>query len=63
MVEAAEAAEEVEEEEAVEEAAQQQAQQPQEEETRNSLEQNHLPSVGIDKMSTDSFRIFKDTCL
>ena len=56
------AVEEEEEEEVGEEVAQQQAQQPQEEETRNSSEQNHLPSMGIDKSSTDSSRIFKDTC-
>ena len=56
------AEEEVEAEE--EEALQQEEQQPQEEEEmRNSLEQNHLPSMGIDKTSIDSSRIFKDTCL
>ena len=50
-------------EEVEEEAAQQQARQPQEEETRNSSEQNHLPSMEIGKTSTDSFRTFRDTCL
>ena len=49
--------------EEVEGAAQQQVGQPQEEEEmRNSSEQNHLPSAGIDKTSTDSFQISKDTC-
>ena len=56
-----EAVEEAVEEEVAEEVEQQQAQQ-QEEETRNSSEQNHLPSMGIDKMSTDSSRIFRDIC-
>ena len=56
--------EEVEVEEVAEEEEQQQVeeQQRQEEETRNSSEQNHLPSMGIDKTSTDSSRIFRGTC-
>ena len=62
MAEVAEEAEE-EEEEVVEEAPQQEEQQLQEEEEmRNSLEQNHLPSMGIGKTSTGSSQIFKDTC-
>ena len=54
----------VEEVEVAEVEAQRQAeQQPQEEEEmQNSSEQNHPPSTGIDKTSTGSFRIFKDTC-
>ena len=56
------AEEEVEEEEVAEE-AEEVAQQPQEEETRNSSERNHLPSMEIGKTSTDSFRIFRGTCL
>ena len=56
----------VEEEVAVEEvveARQQAEQQLQEEEgTQNSSEQNHLPSAEIDKTSTDSSQISKDTC-
>ena len=54
------------EEEVAEEAAEgaeEAVQQPQGEETRNSSEQNHLPSMEIDRTSTDSFRIFRDTCL
>ena len=39
------------------------AEQPREEgETRNYSEQNHPPSVGIDKTSTDSCQIFRDIC-
>ena len=59
------AAEEEEEEEEEAEVAEQeaaQAQQPREEETQNFLERNHLPSMEIGKTSTDSFRIFRDTC-
>ena len=58
--EAAEVAEVV----VVEEEQQWQAeeQQQQEEGMRNFLEQNHLPSMEIDKTSTDSSRIFRDIC-
>ena len=53
------------EEEAVEEVAEELRleEQPQEEEaTRNSSEQNHPPSMVIDKMSIASCRTSKDTC-
>ena len=60
MVEEVEEVGEVEEEE---EQQRGEEQRPEEEEMRNSSEQNHPPSTGIDKTSTDSFRIFKDTCL
>ena len=64
MAEVAEVAEVVEVEVEVEaEPPQQEEQRPrEEEETRNSLEQNHLPSMEIGKMLTDSSRISKDTC-
>ena len=58
---AVEAAVEEEVEEAVEEAKLREEPR-QEEETRNSLEQNHLPLVETDKTSTDSSQTSKDTC-
>ena len=61
---AEEVAEEVAEEaaEEAEEEGQRQVQRRQEEEMRNSSEQNHLPSMGIDKTSTGSSQTFKGTC-
>ena len=51
------------EEEEVEEVPQQAEEQLQEEEEmQNSSEQNHLPSVGIARTSTDSSQIFRDIC-
>ena len=55
--------EEEEEEEVAEGEQQQQEEQQQQGETRSSLGQNHPPSMGIAKTSTDSSQIFKDTCL
>ena len=58
-----EGAEGVEVEEGVEEEECQPEVQPQEEEEmQSSWEQNHLPSVGIVKMSTDSFQTSRDIC-
>ena len=56
--------EEAVEEEAAEEglAEEQQAAQPQVEETQNSSERSHLPSVEIVKTSTDSYQTFRGTC-
>ena len=51
-----------EEEEAEAEEQQEQEQRRQGEEMRNSSERNHLPSMGIDKTSTDSSQTFKGTC-
>ena len=62
MAEVAGVAEEVEEVGVAEEQRQEEEQRP-EEEMRNSSEQNRPPSMGIDKTSTDSSQIFKDTCL
>ena len=44
--------------------AQQQAERQlqEEEEMQNSSGRNHLPSVGIDKTSTDSFQTSRDIC-
>ena len=59
----AEVAEEVVAEAAEEEEQRQVEEQRQQgEEMRNSSEQNHLPSMEIDKTSTDSSQTFKGTC-
>ena len=55
-------AEEVEEVAEEEEQRQVEEQQRQEEEMQNFSERNHLPSMGIDKMLTDSFQTSKGTC-
>ena len=55
-----EAVAEVEEEE---QHQQEEEQRRQEEEMQNSSERNRLPSMEIGKMSTDSFRTSRGTCL
>ena len=64
-MEGEEAAAVEEEEEAVEEEEEVAEEEPQrqQEEMRNSLGQNHPPSTGIAKTSTDSSQISKDICL